>query len=593
MSLGAGSDRVVIMGHSPCQTPTELFRSETFQRILVKYLRRLDERESPLLLPLEPFRLAAGQVSPATGSAFDIAQITEFLIALAGCRADELPALSPSFRTPLQESLVLNDFVVGLYSFWRSHERFVIVEGESILPGVMQARHRSLIRLNETIKNLILETYRYIGANLTGSFPRVFRQLPAGAGVSMLLEQVPWDVPSGPYQVLSAIPFIQKVVIEPPLVYYPKRNLRKGAFAPAPGNPLQGADLNPRDWMCYPAKVGELVVFIYFHRDYLSHGSSLANLFDFADRAEIKGQRPDAILVFGLPQETLGEELTGYYQDSANGLLVGAVARRDEVDYFGYFKKMALTLHNLIMIDRGHLPIHGAMARIILRSGRSANVVLVGDSGAGKSESLEAFRVLADKHIRHLTVIFDDMGSLRISDSGRVEGLGTEIGAFVRLDDLEPGFAYAEIERAIFMNPHKANARLVIPMTPYREVIHGYPVDLFLYANNYERVGEDTPYIELLPDSRTAHRVFSEGLRQAKGTTDEHGLVSTYFANPFGAPQKREQHDALAKAYLDKMLEGGTKVGQIRTQLGISGYELGGPEAAARALFDFITANGS
>ena len=92
----------------------------------------------------------------------------------------------------------------------------------------------------------------------------------------------------------------------------------------------------------------------------------------------------------------------------------------------------------------------------------------MGDSGAGKSESLEALRILADEHLRDLTVVFDDMGSLQFRD-GRVVGVGTEIGAFVRLDDLQPGYAYAEVERSIFMNPHKTNARIVIPITPLWE----------------------------------------------------------------------------------------------------------------------------
>ena len=49
-----------------------------------------------------------------------------------------------------------------------------------------------------------------------------------------------------------------------------------------------------------------------------------------------------------------------------------------KVDYFGYLKKMALTLHNLIQIERGNLPIHGAMAHVVLRDGHSANIVLMG-----------------------------------------------------------------------------------------------------------------------------------------------------------------------------------------------------------------------
>ncbi len=46
---------------------------------------------------------------------------------------------------------------------------------------------------------------------------------------------------------------------------------------------------------------------------------------------------------------------------------------------------MCLTLHNLRMIRKGYLPIHGAMVNIQLKDGNTANVVIMGDSGAGKS----------------------------------------------------------------------------------------------------------------------------------------------------------------------------------------------------------------
>jgi energy-coupling factor transporter ATP-binding protein EcfA2 len=243
------------------------------------------------------------------------------------------------------------------------------------------------------------------------------------------------------------------------------------------------------------------------------------------------------------------------------------------------------------MIERGNLPIHGAMAKIDLKSGKSASVVIVGDSGAGKSESLEAFRVLADKYIRQLTVIFDDMGSLNMTPDGQVLGRGTEVGAFVRLDDLHPGYAYTEIDRSVFMNPHLQNARLVMPITEYRHVVAGYPVDLFLYANNYDDIDEDHPQLESMTDPAAAYEVFSNGARLAKGTTDEKGLVHTYFANPFGAPQKKEKHEALAKKFIQQLVKNGKKVGQLRTRLGIAGFETKGPEEAAQALFEYVTKN--
>ncbi len=52
-----------------------------------------------------------------------------------------------------------------------------------------------------------------------------------------------------------------------------------------------------------------------------------------------------------------------------------------------------------IFMKKGRLPVHGAMVRINLKNGTSAHVLIVGDSGAGKSESIEAFRVLARRHI--------------------------------------------------------------------------------------------------------------------------------------------------------------------------------------------------
>lgn len=92
---------------------------------------------------------------------------------------------------------------------------------------------------------------------------------------------------------------------------------------------------------------------------------------------------------------------------------------------------------------------------------------------------------MAKDKIKNINIIFDDMGSLGIKD-GQVVGYGTEIGAFIRLDDLDTGYAYKKIDRAIFLNPDKSNARTVIPTTLYEDVIKGYQVDMILYANNYE-----------------------------------------------------------------------------------------------------------
>jgi hypothetical protein len=49
-------------------------------------------------------------------------------------------------------------------------------------------------------------------------------------------------------------------------------------------------------------------------------------------------------IVFGGEQRST----TGtYYPDEKNGMMVGYVSDTDEADYFGYVKKLVLTLHNL------------------------------------------------------------------------------------------------------------------------------------------------------------------------------------------------------------------------------------------------------
>jgi hypothetical protein len=69
------------------------------------------------------------------------------------------------------------------------------------------------------------------------------------------------------------------------------------------------------------------------------------------------------VYTFGVPGKALNhlaEFPTVFYDDEENNMMVAAVPNRDEFGYFGYLKKMVLTLHNIIMMKRGILPFHGA-----------------------------------------------------------------------------------------------------------------------------------------------------------------------------------------------------------------------------------------
>ena len=269
-------------------------------------------------------------------------------------------------------------------------------------------------------------------------------------------------------------------------------------------------------------------------------------------------------------------------------MLVGIVPAGEELEYFGYLKKMTLTLHNIRMMKRGRMPYHGAMFQLKIRGKGEYNFLIMGDTGAGKSETLEAMRQMGGNEVEEITIIADDMGSLQINDAGEIIGYGTETGAFVRLDDLQPGYAFGQIDRAIIMNANQVNARVVLPVTTFEKVIKGTKVDFVLYANNYEPVDEAHPVVGKFNSKDEALPVFRDGQVMSKGTTNTSGIVGTFFANVFGPQQYPDLYDQLAEKYFERMFASGIFVGQLRTQLGVPGMERSGPEIAAKAILKFI-----
>ena len=331
------------------------------------------------------------------------------------------------------------------------------------------------------------------------------------------------------------------------------------------------------------------MVLVYFSLDFFELGFSLCNLFELADDEDLQ-RRPDAVYLFGVPEDQfphLGKTQTIFYDDGTqDGVLVGAVPNSPQFGYFGYLKKMILTLHNIKMMKMHRMPYHGAMVNLLIRGKRDFTVLIMGDTGAGKSETLEALRGVAADEVEDITIIADDMGSLELLPDGCVAGYGTETGAFVRLDDLQPGYAFGQIDRTIIMSPSQVNARVVIPVTTFENVIKGFTPDLILYANNYDPVDETHPILERFDTYEQALETFRAGAVMSKGTTTTSGLVSTYFANVFGPQQYQEMHEPLAQEFFKAFFDHGIYVGQLRTRLGMPGMERSGPEDAARALLE-------
>jgi len=564
-----------------CESPDELISSELFCEVVTRFVSDLKRKQSPLL---QAFGKQIEEIQEP-----DIGQLIRVFQVLAKMRLEAVPKLLEGGDRFIAAPSVLRDFVESLYNYWREFERFIVCDSTG--DRLDQRPYRTFNSTIESLTHLVRQTYRDIEENISGQHPNIFRQVRAGAEVAVIA--LPKDValPVGSYQKLRGIPMIRQILLYPPLLLNPPMNKRTGKFERIDRNPLDKIGVTSSEWLCYPAKVGPLLILVYVHETFYELGLTLCNLFELADDQFLN--RPvDAIYLFGVPGDALDDLApmpTVFYDDLERGVLAAACPNKDQFGYFGYLKKMVLTLHNIKVMKLGRMPYHGAMVRIVTQGDQVLTALIVGDTGAGKSETLEAFRIIGKDQIEEMTVIADDMGSLEIDKEEKVIGYGTEVGAFVRLDDLQPGYAFGQLDRAIIMNPNQVNARVVLPVTTYEQVMAGYPIDMVLYANNYEEIDEEHPIVERFETPETALRTFREGTAMSKGTTTSTGLVHTYFVNVFGAVQYKPLHDEIAKRYFEAFFKNNTFVGQLRTRLGIAGWERKGPEEAAQELLRIIS----
>ncbi|PWH12690.1 MAG: phosphoenolpyruvate carboxykinase [Anaerolineae bacterium] len=566
-----------------CETADELLSSEIFFEVLRRAVNALSRRQSPLI---ELFETAADGTIPDQ----ELHHLVAIFRWLAKLPLEHVHKLVNAEQAHLlTKPTLLYDFVEYLYDYWRDYERFLICDSEG--DALDQRPYRTFNRTIESLTHLVRSVYRDIQENISGQHPNIYRQIVAGAEIAAIALPKPIFAIVDDLQALNQIPVIRQVLMYPPLLLNPPMNKRSGQFVQTEQNPLEKLRLDASEWLCYPAKVGPLLILIYFHELFYELGFTLCNLFELAEDNFLDSRSADAILLFGVPDECIDPQAaypTVFYHHPENNLWIGAIPRRKEFGYFGYMKKMTLTLHNIVMMQRGRFPYHGAMVQFLLKNGREFNLLIIGDTGAGKSETLEAFRAIGEEAIRSMTIIADDMGSLEIQTNGEILAYGSEVGAFVRLDDLSPGYAFGRLDRTIIMNPSQVNARVVLPVTTYSNIMRGAKLDMVLYANNYEAVDATHPIIEKFNTPEQALAVFREGKSMSKGTTTSTGLTQAYFANIFGAPQFQSLHETIAQRYFQAFFERGIFVGQLRTRLGLPGWERKGPEEAARALLEWL-----
>lgn len=532
-------------------TSTELLTSKTFKEIVDNYIYEQKKKQTDVY---EFIKLNFGN-----NQSEKLTNLCQLLLKTSYIE------LQKSFEY-LSNKQVLLKIADGLYDQWRKNQRYVLLED-----SLTNDRYE-LLEAIDRFSRLVISTYRDVYENILGTSQRIYRELPSGANAGFLITKTTFDLPVE----LSAFNnsfYIKSMMIKPPFLVHTKSNTRKGVFKEK-NYPLSKIDSN--NYLSIGVKIGGSLGLCYISKKYLDYVIGIGNLFELATPDEANKEKPEFYMIFGYEDEHIKE---CYYYKLNDGTYVGVCPDTPEIDYFGYVKKMILTLHNLNRINNNELPIHGAGIKIKKTDGTSIVFAILGDSGAGKSETLEALKSLNYDEIADVVTLFDDMGTM-VNINGKLYIKGTETGAFVRLDDLDKSYSIKSIDRAIYFNPESINSRLVIPMSTYLESSTLYPIDAFLLADNYSEGETLIKYT----DKEKAIADFIEGKRMTMQTTSEKGIVSTFFANPFGPVQEEEKTRKIIESFFEILYKTNVKVLRIRTRLSYERKE--GPEKAAKEIYN-------
>ncbi len=262
-----GNKAVLNIRERMCENAEELLSSDKFRAVLDHCINKLKSKNSPLLDIFE------------NGIADELStdNLVKTLSLLVKYESSVVPHIFDKSAGFLRDIQLLNNFVEHLYDYWRHFDRFIINDSEG--DRLDKRPYRTFNETIEHLTHLIRTVYRHIQENITGSHPTVYRQVPAGAEIAVisLPKNISWS--DDRYLKLNAVPVVRQILIYPPLVIQQTMNKRTGDFKRIKQNPVDLAELNSDDWLCFPAKVGKYIIMVYFHLTFFELGLSLCNLF--------------------------------------------------------------------------------------------------------------------------------------------------------------------------------------------------------------------------------------------------------------------------------------------------------------------------
>mgnify|MGYP001287228902 FL=1 len=486
-----------------CSTPVQLLKSKAFAQYLdiykKQFIKELKNREN-------------------TDLKEDVLHKIEYIESIGPeAYISIIEAATPLSGDELRDARDSVKFIDGAFHHYRtkSYTRLVRLHNEVLENGIDAEEIKDKVSTKaDKLSELIIETRRIllIRAGL-GEGVRRTQGLECHPNVAVGEISGHYVSLPGDYSNLNQVPVTTAADMRTGVYYTTHANKRAFPFFALDHNPVKNDSFKPEDYVAIPFEIGAWNILCYIHktRGYIEIEPGLLNLFPFSKIDNITKKQPDGIFVLGCPNSDMKD--LGYYHDKKNDILVGLIPGLDECQYFGYGKKPMLTLHNVLCILKGDLPLHCGATRYVVRFDEKTNEPYIFDS----------------------FIKADDMGRATLENNVPYF-YGTETGAFCCLDGFSEHAKMQMEGREIGYNKHSGtNARQIVPVTEYSEISTGSELDILLYLNNYKLMnpGEDCMKTDMTPDDALEH--FRSGARVAAGSTQTHrgDVEISYWANPF------------------------------------------------------------
>ncbi len=169
-----------------CKNSKELTQTELFRNVIHKFLDYLRKRDSALQ-EIFPHGISKDEQEKT---------IIDLLQKLSELPKEKIIKTTPEVTDFFKDDYLLHQFVENLYNYWRSFERFFVRYSKDNKEAHLYKKpYRTFNRTIGSLNHLVRKVYRDICENITNDHPRIYRQMPAGCQVGLIVAKENWQCP--------------------------------------------------------------------------------------------------------------------------------------------------------------------------------------------------------------------------------------------------------------------------------------------------------------------------------------------------------------------------------------------------------------